>query len=196
MPKKPPKKDSPAKPLSGAEVEAFLSVLKKRFDLNAKRHKGIDWVKVEATLKSAPEKLWSLHQMEKTGGEPDVVGQEKNGQILFFDCSQESPAGRRSLCYDREALLSRKEHRPANSALDLAAAMGVSLLTEAAYRKLQTLGEFDTKTSSWVLTPPEIRRLDGALFCDRRYDAVFVYHNGASSYYAARGFRAALIIQA
>lgn len=181
------------KTLSAVETEAFLLVLKKRFSANSSRHKGLDWAKVETKLKASPAKLWSLHQMEKTGGEPDVVGQDKKTQqFIFCDCALESPSGRRSLCYDREALVSRKEHKPKNSAVDAAAEMGVELLSEEQYRELQTLGEFDTKTSSWVLTPPAIRKLDGALFCDRRYNTVFLYHNGASSYYAARGFRAAL----
>jgi hypothetical protein len=159
------------------------------------RHKDIDWPAVQARLQAAQEKLWSLHEMEKTGGEPDVVGQDPaTGEFIFFDCSPESPKGRRSTCYDLEGLESRKEHAPENNALDLAAAMGIDLLTEEQYRQLQQLGTFDLKTSSWVLTPPEIRKLGGALFCDRRYNHVFTYHNGAQSYYAARGFRGALRI--
>lgn len=157
------------------------------------RHKGLEWAKVQARLEARGEKLWSLNEMERTGGEPDVVGQDKKtGEYIFYDCSSESPKGRRSVCYDREALEARKEHKPANSAMDMAAAMGIELLTEEQYRGLQKLGEFDTKTSSWVTTPSEIRKLDGALFCDRRYDTVFLYHNGAESYYAARGFRGSL----
>jgi hypothetical protein len=157
------------------------------------RHKDVEWAKVEAKLKARPEKLSSLNEMEKTGGEPDVIGYDrKAGEYIFYDCSAESPKGRRSVCYDREALESRKEHKPANNAVDMAAAIGIELLTEEQYRELQELGEFDTKTSSWVKTPPAIRKLGGALFCDRRYDSVFVYHNGAESYYAARGFRGSL----
>jgi hypothetical protein len=157
------------------------------------RHKGIDWAKVLAKLIASPEKLWSLSEMESTGGEPDVVGHDaKSGEYLFVDCSAESPKGRRSLCFDREALDARKEHKPKNSANDLAVAMGVELLTEEQYRALQKLGEFDKATSSWIKTPPDIRKLGGALFCDRRFGHVFVYHNGAESYYAARGFRGAL----
>ena len=157
------------------------------------RHKGLEWTKVQARLEANPEKLWSLNEMERTGGEPDVVGHDGNtGEYIFFDCSAESPTGRRSICYDREALEARKEHKPKNNAVDMAAAMGTEILTEAQYRDLQTVGNFDTKTSSWVKTPPEIRKLGGAIFCDRRYDHVFVYHNGAESYYAARGFRGSL----
>jgi hypothetical protein len=159
------------------------------------RHRGLEWADVQTKLEANPEKLWSLHEMERTGGEPDVVGHDKNtGEFIFYDCSAESPKGRRSLCYDREALEARKEHKPKDAAMDVAAAMGIELLTEEQYRELQKLGEFDTKTSSWVKTPAEIRKLDGALFCDRRYDHVFVYHNGAESYYAARGFRGLLRI--
>jgi hypothetical protein len=173
--------------------EDLLRVLKTRFEKNTRRHEGIEWTSVQAKLEAKPEKLWSLQEMENTGGEPDVVGQDKQtGEYLFMDCSAESPQGRRSLCYDREGLESRKEHRPDDSAIEMAAAMGVELLTEAQYRALQELGNFDTKTSSWVITPPEIRRLGGALFCDRRYGQVFVYHNGAQSYYGARGFRGVL----
>src|SRR5262249_41505842 len=159
------------------------------------RHKGLDWAKVQAKLEANIEKLWSLNEMERTGGEPDVIGHDKKtGEYIFYDCSADSPKGRRSLCYDREALDSRKEHKPASSAMDMAAAMGIEMLTEDQYRELQRLGEFDTKTSSWVKTPSNIRKLGGALFCDRRFDTVFLYHNGAESYYAARGFRASLRI--
>lgn len=173
--------------------EKLLSALKARFEKNMGRHKNVAWAEVQAKLEANPEKLWSLAEMERTGGEPDIVGIDaKTGEYLFYDCSPESPAGRRSFCYDREALDARKEHKPANSALDMAGAMGIELLTEDEYRALQKLGEFDTKTSSWVKTPAAIRKLGGALFCDRRYDTVFVYHNGASSYYAARGFRGVL----
>lgn len=176
--------------LSAEQRSELLEALKARFENNRERHKGIDWANVEAKLNANTEKLWSLHEMERTGGEPDVVGHDKKtGDYIFYDCSPESPAGRRSICYDREALDSRKEHKPKNSALDMAAAMGVELLTEQQYRELQALGRFDLKTSSWIKTPPDIRKLGGALFCDRRYDTVFVYHNGAESYYAARGFR-------
>jgi Protein of unknown function (DUF4256) len=179
--------------LSPGQRAELLAALKGRFEKNRSRHKGIDWADVEGRLDAHPGKLWSLHEMERTGGEPDVVGQDrKTGEYLFYDCSAESPAGRRSVCYDREALDSRKEHKPKNSAMDLAGEIGVELLTEDEYRALQKLGEFDLKTSSWIATPAEIRKLDGALFCDRRYDHVFVYHNGASSYYAARGFRGSL----
>lgn len=181
------------KKLSAAEGVALLALLKERFEKASHRHKGIHWTDVEARLQSNPAKLWSLHQMEESGGEPDVVGQDGDtGEYIFFDCAAESPKGRRSLCYDRAALDSRKENKPQNSATDGAAAMGIGLLSEAQYRELQALGSFDTKTSSWVKTPPEIRDLGGALFCDRRYNTVFVYHNGAESYYAARGFRGCL----
>ena len=157
------------------------------------RHKGLEWVKVQARVEANPEKLWSLNEMERTGGEPDVVGHDKRtGEYAFYDCSPESPKGRRSICYDREALEARKEHKPKDSAIDMAAAMGIEILTDAQYRELQTLGNFDTKTSSWVKTPSEIRRLGGAIFCDRRYDHVFTYHNGAESYYAGRAFRGSL----
>ncbi|MGV3585677.1 MAG: DUF4256 domain-containing protein [Adhaeribacter sp.] len=173
--------------------EELLSVLKNRFQKNKNRHPGIAWAAVQAKLEANPEKVWSLNEMEITGGEPDVVGQDKNtGEFIFYDCAAESPKGRRSVCYDREGLESRKEHQPANNALDMAAAMGIELLTEEQYRELQQLGNFDIKTSSWVKTPAEIRKLGGALFCDRRYNHVFVYHNGAQSYYAARAFRGAL----
>ena len=173
--------------------EELLSILKARFEKNMKRHQGLDWGKVQAKLEENPEKLWSLHEMERTGGEPDVIAYNaKTGEYIFYDCSAESPKGRRSVCYDRAGLESRKEHQPENNATDMAAAMGIELLTEEQYRELQRLGEFDLKTSSWVKTPSEIRTLGGAIFCDRRYNAVFVYHNGASSYYAARGFRGLL----
>lgn len=173
--------------------EALLATLQARFQKNMDRHRGHAWADVQAKLAANPAKLWSLHEMESTGGEPDVVGlDEQTGEFLFYDCSAESPAGRRSLCYDREARQSRKEAAPDGSAVEMAAAMGIELLTEAQYRALQELGEFDRKTSSWVQTPAAIRKRGGALFCDRRYDHVFVYHNGASSYYAARGFRGSL----
>jgi hypothetical protein len=173
--------------------EEILGVLKARFEKNANRHKGLEWAKVQAKLESNIEKLRSLGEMERSGGEPDVVGHdEKTGEYVFYDCSAESPNGRRSFCYDREALESRKENKPKNNAVDMAAAIGVELLTEEQYRALQKLGNFDTKTSSWVKTPSAVRKLGGALFCDRRYDTVFVYHNGAESYYAARGFRGSL----
>jgi hypothetical protein len=200
-------KKQPALP--AGKREEILKTLKPRFEKNLHRHKGIKWAKVEAKLKANPEKLWSLNEMERTGGEPDVVGYDqsafkaakagKTGEYIFFDCSAESPKGRRSLCYDREALESRKEHKPKDSAIDMAAAMGIEILTEEQYRELQKLGEptsptggFDLKTSSWVKTPADIRKLGGALFCDRRYNTVFTYHNGAESYYAARGFRGSL----
>jgi hypothetical protein len=175
------------------QPEELLRTLKARFEKNMSRHQGLEWAKVQAKLGANPEKLWSLNEMERTGGEPDVVGHDnKSGEYIFYDCSAESPKGRRSSCYDREALESRKEHKPENNAMDMAAAMGVELLTEEQYRGLQELGAFDTKTSSWVKTPADIRKLGGALFCDRRYGHVFVYHNGAESYYAARGFRGSL----
>lgn len=181
------------KKLSPQQQEQLLKTLKNRFEENMDRHKGIAWEKVQAKLGAKNEKLWSLYEMERTGGEPDVVGYDKKrGEYIFVDCSEESPKERRSLCYDREALDSRKEHKPKNSATDMAAAMGIDLLTEEQYRELQKCGEFDLKTSSWVHTPDEIRELGGALFCDRRYDHVFTYHNGAESYYAARGFRGSL----
>ena len=179
--------------LSPEQREELLRALKTRFEKNMNRHTGLAWAKVQAKLEAHTEKLWSLNEMESTGGEPDVVGYDKKtGDYIFYDCSAESPKGRRSVCYDREALESRKEHKPKNSALDMAAAMGLELLTEAEYRALQELGDFDTKTSSWVKTPSNIRKLGGALFCDRRYDTVFVYHNGAESYYASRAFRGLL----
>jgi hypothetical protein len=181
------------KELSPAQREELLSALKTRFEKNMNRHKGLEWAKVQAKLEAHTEKMWSLIEMEITGGEPDVVGQDqKTGACIFYDCSAESPKGRRSFCYDREGLESRKEHKPENNAVDFAAAMGIELLTEEQYRQLQKLGDFDTKTSSWVQTPAEIRKLGGALFCDRRYDHVFVYHNGAESYYGVRGFRGSL----
>ena len=181
------------KNLSPARRDELLKTLQARFDKNMHRHKGLDWTKVAAKLEAAPGKLRSLHEMESTGGEPDVVGQDKKtGEYLFFDCSPESPKGRTSVCYDREALDSRKEHKPANSAMDMATAMGIEILTEEQYRELQELGEFDTKTSSWVKAPADIRKLGGALFGDRRFGHVFIYHNGAQSYYAARGFRGSL----
>ncbi|MFC2015430.1 DUF4256 domain-containing protein [Chloroflexota bacterium] len=171
----------------------LFRTLKARFERNMNRHKGLEWAKVQAKLEANTEKLWSLNEMERTGGEPDVVGYDREtGEYIFFDCSADSPKGRRSVCYDREGQESRKEHRPENNATDMAAAMGIELLTEEQYRELQQLGNFDAKTSSWVETPSDIRKLGGALFCDRRYDHVFVYHNGAPSYYAARGFRGSL----
>ena len=173
--------------------DELLNILRDRFEKNMNRHEDLEWVKVQTKLEANIEKLWVLNEMEITGGEPDVVGQDKTtGEYIFYDCSIESPKGRRSLCYDREALESRKEHKPKNNVVDMAAAMGIELLTEEEYRGLQKLGNFDTKTSSWVKTPADIRKLGGALFCDRRYDTVFVYHNGAESYYAARGFRGSL----
>ena len=179
--------------LAAGQHAELLRVLKARFEKNVDRHRGLEWVAVQAKLESNPEKLRSLNEMERTGGEPDVVGHDRaTGEYVFYDCSAESPEGRRSLCYDREALESRKKNKPEDSAMNMAAAMGVELLTEEQYRELQKLGEFDTKTSSWVQTPAKIRGLGGATFCDRRYDTVFVYHNGAESYYAARGFRGSL----
>jgi hypothetical protein len=178
------------KELTHGQREELIKTLKSRFEKNMNRHLGLEWAKVLTKLQAYPEKLWSLHEMERTGGEPDVIGyDEKTGEYVFFDCSVESPKGRRSLCYDREALDSRKEFKPENSAMDMTTAMGIELLTEEQYRALQKLGKFDLKTSSWVSTPSDIRKLGGAIFCDRRYDTVFTYHNGAESYYAARGFR-------
>lgn len=187
------KKNSNKKELSAEQREELLSILKTRFEKNMNRHKGLKWAEVQAKLEAYAEKLWSLDDMEITGGEPDVVGHDKKtGEYIFYDCSAESPKGRRSICYDRKALDSRKAHKPENSAIDMAAAMGIELLTEEQFRELQKLGDFDTKTSSWVKTPADVRNLGGALFCDRRYGKVFTYHNGADSYYAARGFRGSL----
>ncbi|MBK6993860.1 MAG: DUF4256 domain-containing protein [Lewinellaceae bacterium] len=181
------------KKLSPKQHEELLSILKARFERNMDRHNGFEWAKVQAKLESNKDKLWSLNAMESTEGEPDVVDYDnKTGEYIFYDCSAESPKGRRSICYDHEALESRKEHKPADSAAQMAADMGIEILTEQQYRALQELGDFDTKTSSWIKTPSEIRKLGGALFCDRRYNQVFVYHNGAESYYAARGFRGLL----
>ncbi|GAB4034929.1 DUF4256 domain-containing protein [Spirosoma jeollabukense] len=185
--------NSPKKEVSPEQREALLSVLKARFEKNMNRHKGLDWAQVQAKLDANTGKLWALNEMETTGGEPDVVGyDEKTGDYIFYDCSAESPKGRRSVCYDRAALEARKENKPANTAMDMAAAMGIELLTEEHYRALQKLGNFDAKTSSWLLTPAAIRQLGGALYGDFRYGTVFVYHNGADSYYAARGFRGSL----
>ncbi|HZH74811.1 MAG TPA: DUF4256 domain-containing protein [Archangium sp.] len=181
------------KELSPDQREELLRTLKARFEKNMKRHEGLEWAKVQARLEANPEKLWSLHEMERTDGEPDVIGHDKKtGEYTFCDCSAESPKGRRSVCYDREALEARKEHKPKTSAVEMATGMGIELLSQEQYRELQTLGDFDTKTSSWVKTPSDIRKLGGALFCDRRYDHVFTYHNGAESYYAARAFRGSL----
>jgi Protein of unknown function (DUF4256) len=181
--------------LSPEQRQELLKALKARFEKHMSRHKGFEWGEVQAKLEATSEKLWSVYEMERTGGEPDVVGYDKKGgEYIIVDCSAESPAGRRSLCYDREALETRKEHRPKDNAIDMAAAMGIELLSEEQYRELQKLGTFDTKTSSWVTTPSDIRKLGGALFCDRRYGIVFVYHNGAESYYAARGFRGSLSV--
>lgn len=186
--------NSNSKKLSPAQRQVLLGTLKTRFEKNMSRHKGVEWAKVQARLETC-KNLWSLNEMERTGGEPDVIGHDKKtGAYIFCDCSAESPDGRRSLCYDGEALESRKEYKPKNSAMDMATAMGIELLTEEQYRELQKLGQFDTKTSSWVKTPTDVRKLGGALFCDRRYGHVFVYHNGAESYYAARGFRGSLRI--
>jgi hypothetical protein len=185
--------DSNKMELSPEEREKLFGALRVRFEKNMNRHKGLEWARVQAKLEANTEKLRSLHEMERTGGEPDVVAHDKKaGEYIFYDCSAESPKGRRSLCYDREALESRKEHKPKNSAIDMAAAMGIELLTEEQYRELQKLGEFDTKTSSWVKTPSDIRKLGGAIFADRRFGHIFVYHNGAESYYAARAFRGSL----
>lgn len=184
---------SKQKALTSKQQEELLEVLKARFEKNQKRHKEVEWKNVEARLSAHPEKLWSLNQMQDTGGEPDVVGEDqKSGEIIFVDCSPESPIGRRGLCYDKQGLDSRKEHKPEGSVVETAVAMGIELLTEDEYRDLQSLGEFDKKTSSWVKTPADIRKLGGALFCDYRYGKVFVYHNGAQSYYAVRGFRGLL----
>ena len=184
---------SPKDELSSKQREELIRALKGRFEKNIDRHKGLEWAKVQAKLEADIEKLWSLHEMERTGGEPDVIGHDKKtGEYIFFDCSAETPKGRRSVCYDRESLEARKEFKPANNAIDMASTIGIELLTEEQYRDLQKLGEFDTKTSSWVKTPSDIRKLGGALFCDRRFGHVFVYHNGAESYYAARGFRGSL----
>ena len=181
------------KDLPPAQRKELTRALKARFEENMNRHQDLEWAQVQAKLEANREKLWSLHEMERTGGEPDVVGHDKKtGEYIFYDCSAESPKGRRSVCYDREALESRKEHKPEDSAIDMAAAMGIELLTEEQYRELQKRGNFDTETSSWVKTPSDIRKLGGALFCDRRYDTVFVYHNGAESYYGARAFRGSL----
>jgi hypothetical protein len=181
------------KELSPEQCEQLIKVLKARFEKNMNRHIDLEWVKVQAKLEASIEKLWSLNEMERTGGEPDVVGYDKNtGEYIFYDCSAESPKGRRSICYDREALESRKEHKPENSAIDMATAMGIEILSEEQYRWLQKLGNFDMKTSSWVKTSPEIRKLGGAIFADFRYGNVFVYHNGAESYYSGRGFRGSL----
>ena len=181
------------KELSQEHREELFKVLEARFEKNMNRHKGIKWTDVQARLEANPKKLWSLDAMEETGGEPDVVGQDKKtGEYIFYDCAAESPKGRRSTCYDPESLASRKEHKPAHSAIGMADEMGIEILTEEEYRELQKLGNFDTKTSSWILTTPEVRKLGGALFCDRRYNTVFLYHNGAESYYAARGFRGSL----
>ena len=185
--------NSNKKKLSSEQREELLSALKARFEKNMNRHKGLEWDKVLARLETNTEKLWSLNEMETTGGEPDVVGHDKkSGEYLFVDCSAETPKGRTSVCYDREGLESRKEHKPENNAMDMAAAMGIDLLTEEQYGELQKLGNFDTKTSSWVKTPADIRKLGGALYCDRRYGRVFVGHNGAQSYYSARAFRGSL----
>jgi hypothetical protein len=182
-----------AKTLKAKQREELLGALKARFEKNMSRHKSMVWAKVQAKLEAKPQEVWSLHEMERTGGEPDVVGHDKKtGEYIFYDCSAESPKGRRSVCYDREGVESRKEHKPEDNAIDMAAAMGTELLTEEQYRALQKLGEFDAKTSSWVQTPADIRKLGGALFCDRRYGHVFVCHNGAQSYYAARAFRGSL----
>ncbi|MGV3696945.1 DUF4256 domain-containing protein [Flavobacterium sp.] len=179
--------------LSPDHITLLLKGLKTRFEKNSQRHQDIQWENVQAKLEANPEKLWSLDMMEETGGEPDVVGYDKNtDEYIFYDCSPESPAGRRSLCYDHEALEKRKEHKPKDSAVNLAKTMGIQILTETEYRELQQVGKFDLKTSSWIQTTPEVRKLGGALFCDRRYDTVFLYHNGADSYYAARGFRGSL----
>ena len=186
---------SDKKDLSAHQREELMSTLRARFEQNRNRHPGLDWAQVQEKLQANPQKLWPLSEMERTGGEPDVIGRDpETSEFIFCDCSAESPQGRRNVCYDREALESRKQHKPTHSAVEMAAAMGVDLLTEAQYRNLQFLGNFDTKTSSWVKTTPEIRKLGGALFCDRRYNTVFLYHNGAESYYSARGFRTFLTV--
>lgn len=187
------KNDRTNKELSAEQSEELLNALNARFEKFMNRHKGLVWAKIQARLEADPKKLWSLNEMERTGGEPDVVGHDqKTGEYIFYDCAAESPQGRRNTCYDREALEARKANKPGDSAMNMAAAMGIELLTEEQYRELQKLGKFDLKTSSWVKTPVEIRKLGGALFCDRRYDHVFVYHNGADSYYGSRGFRGSL----
>ncbi|MES2850520.1 MAG: DUF4256 domain-containing protein [Bacteroidota bacterium] len=189
------KKELPSKQpaLPAGRQQELLKIVKARFEKNMNRHQGLEWSKIQAKLEANAEKLWSLNEMERTGGEPDVVGYDKKtGEYIFYDCAAESPKDRRSVCYDGEALASRKENKPKNSAVDMAAGMGIEILTEEQYRELQQLGNFDTKTSSWVQTPVAIRKLGGALFCDRRYNTVFVYHNGAESYYAARAFRGSL----
>jgi hypothetical protein len=189
----PQRSSNSKKELSPEQRKELLRGLKVRFENNMNRHEGLEWAKVQARLEANTEKLWSLNEMERTGGEPDVVGHDKKtGEYIFYDCSAESPKGRTSVCYDREGLDSRKEHKPKDNAIDMAAAMGVELLTEEQYRELQKLGNFDTKTTSWVKTPSDIRKLGGALFCDRRFGHVFVYHNGAQSYYSARAFRGSL----
>ncbi|MDQ3289676.1 MAG: DUF4256 domain-containing protein [Bacteroidota bacterium] len=185
--------NSTKKELSPEQSQELLGILRNRFEEYNNRHTGLEWAAIQAKLEANPDKLWSLDEMERTGGEPDVVGFDENtGEYIFYDCSAESPKGRRSICYDHEALESRKEHKPQNSATEMATDMGIELLTEEQFRELQKVGNFDLKTSSWVKTPSEIRKLGGALFCDRRYNQVFLYHNGAESYYAARGFRGAL----
>lgn len=187
------KKTTSNKTLSPKQQTELLKIVRERFEKNMKRHKGIEWAKVQVKLEAKPEKLWSLEEMEITGGEPDVVSYDKKtGEYIFYDCSAETPKGRRSFCYDGDALRSRKEHKPKNSVIEMADEMGIEILTEEQYRELQQLGEFDTKTSSWIKTPSKIRELGGALFCDRRYNTVFTYHNGAESYYAVRGFRGSL----
>jgi hypothetical protein len=193
MAKKSERVDNNKKGLSPALREELLRTLKARFERNSNRHNGLKWSDVQTKLEGNPDKLWSLNEMERTGGEPDVVGEDKKtGEFIFYDCAEESPKGRRSICYDRTALESRKEHKPKDSAMNLAAAMGIEMLNEQQYRELQRLGEFDTKTSSWVKTHSKMRELGGALFCDRRFDTVFTYHNGAESYYAGRAFRGSL----
>jgi hypothetical protein len=185
--------DATKKELSSSQRAALIGILKTRFEKNTARHKGLEWAKIQAKLEASPKKLWSLQQMEDTGGEPDITGyDEKSGEFIFCDCSPESPSGRRSICYDQTALDSRKANKPKDSAMAVAQAMGIDLMTESEYRQLQELGKFDLKTSSWIATPAAIRKLGGALFCDRRYDTVFTYHNGADSYYAARAFRGIL----